>query len=212
VPALSGARKADSAPPPSGKVDGRRERSARTHKAIISALLDLVDEGNVEPSAAEIARRAGVAVRSIGQHFKSREALFLAAVEEHTRRVSPGEGSIDPDMSLEARVAAFAEVRARELELCAPVRRATSFVELGAARSPRAITRAVDAAWQRRRRELERVFARELDARPDREALASALDLLAHGRTWDTMRDALHLSPTQATAMLRRTLTAMLRG
>ena len=115
-------------------------------------------------------------------------------------------------MSLEARVAAFAEVRARELELCAPVRRATSFVEQGAARgSPRAITRAVDAAWQRRRRELERVFAHELDGRPDRDALATALDLLAHGRTWDTMRDALHLSPAQATAILRRTLTAMLR-
>ncbi len=194
------------------KKDGRRERSARTHRGIVAALLDLVEEGNLEPTAAQIARRAGVAVRSIRQHFPSREDLFLAAVEEHARRVAPLRDYVDARLPMANRVAAFADVRGRELEFCSPVRRAASFLDTAQkhVRASTAIGRATDEAWQRRRREVEQVFARELDGRPDKRELLDALDLLAHGRTWDTMRYALHLSPADATAMLRRALESVL--
>ena len=172
----------------------------------------IVDDGELEPTASQIAVRAGIAVRSIGQHFASREALFLAAVEAHTRRVAPTPISVPPAMSLRERIAIFAEVRGRELEACAPIRRASAFLD-GAPRPARessAIGRATDAAWARRRDELALVFARELKAAADRKALLDALDLLAHGRTWDTMRHALRLSPAEATAMLRRAVTTLL--
>ena len=35
------------------KRDGRRERSARTHKAIVAALIDLIEEGNLGPTASQ---------------------------------------------------------------------------------------------------------------------------------------------------------------
>jgi AcrR family transcriptional regulator len=205
-----------SAAPP--KKDGRRERSARTRRAIIAALLDLVQEGRLEPSALEIAGRAGVAERSIRQHFASREELFVAAVEEHTRRVAAPVGGIDPRLGLAERIAAFAEVRARELELCAPVRLATNAVQAasaavapkGRAARPTAIARATDAAWQRRRREVERVFEKEIAASAEPEALLDALDLATHGQTWDTMRYAMRLERADATALVRRNLAALL--
>ncbi|MBS2031786.1 MAG: TetR family transcriptional regulator [Deltaproteobacteria bacterium] len=193
-------------------VDGRRARSLRTRRAIVDALLDLVEDGELEPTAAQIAARAGIAVRSIGQHFASREQLFLAAVEAHTKRVAPTPISVPPTMPLRERIAIFAEVRGRELEATAPIRRASAFLDSAPrpARAASAIGRATDAAWARRRGELAHVFARELKAADDRKALLDALDLLAHGRTWDTLRHALRLSPAEATAMLRRALATLL--
>jgi len=188
--------------------DGRRERSARTHKAIVAALIDLIEEGNLAPTAGQIAKRASVAVRSIRQHFPSREDLFVAAVEEHSRRVGPMRAYVDARLPLAERVTAFAEARGRELEFCSPVRRAASVVH--AAPKSSAIGRATDDAWQRRRREVEQVFAAELDASDARRELLDALDLLSHGRTWDTLRYAMQLSPKAATDLLARSLKAVL--
>ncbi len=198
------------------KRDGRRERSARTHRAIVASLIDLIEEGNLAPTAAQIAKRAAVAVRSIRQHFPSREDLFVAAVEEHARRLTPLRTYVDARLPLEQRIAAFAEARGRELEFCSPVRRAALFVETSPAAhaggngGSSAIHKATDEAWHRRRREVEQVFARELEDHTDRAALMDALDLLTHGRTWDTMRYAMRLSPADATALLRRSLAAAL--
>jgi AcrR family transcriptional regulator len=187
------------------KRDGRRERSARTHKAIVGALIDLIEEGNLAPTANQIARRANVAVRSIRQHFPSREDLFVAAVEEHARRVAPMRSYVDARLPLEDRVSAFAEARAKELEFCSPVRRAASIIDTSPRTGSSAISRATDEAWQRRRREVEQVFAREIEQRRD---LVEVLDLLAHGRTWDTMRYAMQLSPANATSLLKRLISA----
>jgi AcrR family transcriptional regulator len=192
------------------KKDGRRERSVRTHKVIVASLIDLIEEGNVSPTAGQIARRASVAIRSIRQHFPSREDLFVAAVGEHARRVGPVRAYVDARLPFEERVTAFAEARGRELEFCAPVRRASSLV-IGTPKSAAsAIGRAMDDAWQRRRHEVEQVFAAELDAHTNRAELLDALDLLSHGRTWDTMRNAMQLSPEAATALLSRSILAVL--
>jgi AcrR family transcriptional regulator len=193
------------------KRDGRRERSARTHKAIVASLIDLIEEGNLAPTAAQIARRASVAVRSIRQHFPSREDLFIAAVEEHARRVEPLKAYVDARTPLAERIATFAEARARELEFCSPVRRAASTTLAAPKAASTAIGRATDDAWQRRRREVEQVFAAELDAHPDRQRVLDALDLLSHGRTWDTMRYAMQLSASTATELLRSSIQAVLR-
>ncbi len=107
-------------------------------------------------------------------------------------------------------------MRARELELCAPVRLATNAVQAATAvvpgrrARPTAIARATDAAWQRRRREVARVFEQEISASAEPDALLDALDLATHGQTWDTMRYAMRLSRTEAAALVRRNLTALL--
>ena len=189
------------------KRDGRRVRSARTHKAIVASLIDLIEEGNLSPTASQIAKRASVAVRSIRQHFPSREDLFVAAVEEHARRASPMKSYVDARLPLDERIASFAEARAKELEFCSPVRRAASVVDLSVTKGSTSISRATDEAWQRRRREVEQVFAAEIEKHRE---LLDALDMLTHGRTWDTMRYAMQLSPSAATSLLKKTLAAVI--
>lgn len=69
--------------PPS---DGRRQRSERSRKKILQSMWDLMVEGDMEPSAAAIAERAGVGLRSVFRHFEdmdtiSRELILLAESE-----------------------------------------------------------------------------------------------------------------------------------
>ncbi len=69
--------------------DGRSVRAERTRTAIVDALLSLLDEGDVKPTAERVASRAKVSERSVFQHFSDREALFEAAAQRQYERVMP---------------------------------------------------------------------------------------------------------------------------
>ncbi len=66
-------------------IDGRRKRSARSRAAIITATLTLLENGNLSPTAKQIAEEAGVGLRSFFRHFEDMEAL-LEAVDQQARQ------------------------------------------------------------------------------------------------------------------------------
>jgi hypothetical protein len=47
------------------KIDGRTERRDRNRTAVLDALLDLVEEGNLAPTVPEISERCGISHRSV---------------------------------------------------------------------------------------------------------------------------------------------------
>ena len=51
------------------KVDGRRLRSDRSRQVIVEAMLQLINEGNLVPTAQQIANHAKVGIRSVFRHF-----------------------------------------------------------------------------------------------------------------------------------------------
>jgi len=59
--------------------DGRRLRSERSRQAIIDAMLKLVAEGVLVPTAQQVSERAGVGIRSVFRHFSDMESLFASA-------------------------------------------------------------------------------------------------------------------------------------
>ena len=65
-------------------VDGRRKRSERSRAAIITATLNLIDNGNFSPTARQIADEAGIGLRSFFRHFEDMEAL-MDTVDQHMR-------------------------------------------------------------------------------------------------------------------------------
>ena len=81
---------------PAGEPDGRRLRSERSKQAIIDAILALMEEGNLVPSAQTVADRAGIGIRSVFRHFADMEELYAIAGEQqrHEKHVghrpSPG--------------------------------------------------------------------------------------------------------------------------
>ena len=73
------------------EMDGRIARGARARAAIVDALLALIEAGELRPSAARIAERAGVSLRSVFQHFKDVESLFAAMADRQRERPHAGQ-------------------------------------------------------------------------------------------------------------------------
>ena len=56
--------------------DGRIQRSERSRSAIVQAMLELIREGSLSPTAQQVAERAAVGVRTVFRHFSDMETLF----------------------------------------------------------------------------------------------------------------------------------------
>ncbi len=52
-------------------VDGRRARRERGRIAVSDAVIDLAFEGNANPTAEQVAKRAGVSVASLFRYFET---------------------------------------------------------------------------------------------------------------------------------------------
>ena len=56
--------------------DGRRRRSQESRARVVAAMLDLVRDGDVAPSAERVAARAEVGLRTVFRHFKDMDSLY----------------------------------------------------------------------------------------------------------------------------------------
>lgn len=189
------------------RVDGRLARGERARGAIVDALLDLLEAGELRPSAARIAERAGVSLRSVFQHFSDVETLFATAAERQKHRIVPLMRPV-PDGPLPARIAAFATQRAKLLELITPVRRAAILMEPFS----RELHARLTIFRTDKGAEVQRVFAREIAARPAamRRPLAAALVATCGWTTWQALREHQGLDRAQARRVLVHMLTALL--
>jgi len=191
------------------KVDGRSARSERTQAAVVDALLALTDEGDLRPTAARVALRAGVSLRSVFQHFQDMDLLYAIASERQYQRLSsllePPSAGGEPG----ARIEVFVAQRTRLLEAVTPVRRAAvlsePFSEVVAAR-----LRATRLLAQR---EVERSFAPELRslAVGERREVLAALTMATAWPAWESLRAHQGLGARQARAVITRTLRALLK-
>jgi AcrR family transcriptional regulator len=190
------------------QADGRVARGERTREAIVDALVALVEAGTLQPTGVEIAERAGVSLRSVRLHFPTREGLLLAAAARRAELMPPMAPVKADRPGLPALVSSFVEARARYLEATGPIRRA------GAAFEPRskAIGRVAKALRHERRRVTAETFAAVLASEPEesRAQLLDALDAASSGLTWDSLRLELQLSVEAASAVMARTIGALL--
>jgi len=106
--------------------DGRRERSRASRRAIVKATMDLMAEGDINPSAARVAERAGVGRRSVFRHFDDKESLYREIDAILTDAYAPRlfEPYLSDDWRLQ--LGELIERRARVYEEIAPFRIATS--------------------------------------------------------------------------------------
>jgi AcrR family transcriptional regulator len=192
------------------EMDGRIARGARARTAIVDALLVLIQAGELRPSAARIAERAGVSLRSVFQHFKDVESLFAAMADRQRERLAPLVGSVSGDGPLEKRLDAFVAARVRLLEAIAPVRRAAVLMEPFS----RELGKRLGAFRRQKAEEVRRVFATELADRPPagRRRLLAALVAASSWSTWQALRDHQGLSRAQARRVLHHMLETLLEG
>ena len=188
--------------------DGRTVRAERTRQALVDALLGLLDAGELSPTAAAIAQRAGVSERSVFQHFPDREALFEAVARQQYERVMPTLLPVDASLPLDERIDQFTRRRARLYELIGGVRRAALLLE----HESLAVVGWLTTARRAKAADAERVFRRELEATPadEREPLRAALIAVCAWPAWESWRTHQRLGVNRARAAMAVALGALL--
>jgi AcrR family transcriptional regulator len=176
---------------------------------VVRALLGLIAEGDLRPTAGRIAERAEISLRSVYVHFDDLDDLFLAAAAEQRGRVLALVRKLPSTGPFESRIEAFVEQRARVLEAIAAVAKATGLQEPF---SP-ALAAATKSARDLGRAELEEVFATELAALDDGTRLHAldACDALTNSDAWDYFRVRRGLPSHEAAATLATSLRLLLR-
>lgn len=69
--------------------DGRFERSRSSRAKIVAAMLALVADGDVQPSAAKVAETAKVGLRTVFRHFDDMDSLYREMSERIEAMVHP---------------------------------------------------------------------------------------------------------------------------
>ena len=187
-------------------MDGRLERSERSRAAIVDAMLGLLRDGMVRPSAEAVAERAGVSMRTLFRHVEDLDELFAAAVHaqaHHLRDVhhlEPVEGT------LAARVDVVVAHRSRLFEEIGPVRRAA----MREAPFHKSVAAGIERSGQDLRQQLEAMFDGELRATGPRAALAASIDVVTSWRAWEGWRSDQGLTVSEAEDAMRFALMALL--
>ncbi len=146
--------------------DGRVLRGRRNREAVVDAFLSLLEEGDPQPRAGAIASRAGVSTRSVFQHFRDLESLYLVAGQREAKRLAKILPEIDPSLSRRERIEVFVARRAEALEALAPVAAAARLREPQSAQLRANRQAFVDHA----RRYCRETFRPELESRGERGA------------------------------------------
>lgn len=186
--------------------DGRLTRAARTRAAVVEALLTLNDEGNLRPTARDIAAQAGVSLRSLYVHFDDLEALFIAASQRHVERIAEMLPPLVTEGTFAERLEAFLARREGVHEFGAGVRRAALLQEPF---SP-ALQQALAKGRHMVQAEVRRCFAPEIAAAGEATGrrLALAVDVATSSSTWDLLRLHQELSVEEATDQVRAMVLA----
>jgi AcrR family transcriptional regulator len=193
-------------PPP---VDGRRARGERTRLRVLEALLALVEEGELRPTAQEVASRAGVALRTVYHHFEDVEALRRMALNLQLTRHREMFQTIDPKDDLDERIRLLSRQLRKLFEVVTPIRRATLFDEHSSAE----MAEGLRSSRQVRRNHVAATFAPEIARRSaDGRSLLDALDTTTSWQSWYYMRTSLDRTPNAAEKILVITLTDLLNG
>jgi TetR/AcrR family transcriptional regulator, regulator of autoinduction and epiphytic fitness len=194
--------------PQLARLDGRLARSARTRHAVVDALLDLLGEGDLRPTAARIAERAGVSLRLVFHHFDDLEAIYSELADRQAERLKPLTVPIPVTLPFARRVEEFSAQRGRLLETISPVRRSAVLMEPFRP----ALAKRLKHARDLMRAATIAAFAPELAklAADEKRATIAALDVVTSWVAWEQMRRHQGLSETEARGVMASAIRALL--
>ncbi len=176
------------------ETDGRRKRAQTSRDRIVAAMLALIEEGHITPSAELVAGRAAVGLRTVFRHFADMETLYAAMTTELTRHYVHG---LRPFSSTDWRgqLRESAERRIATYEALLPFKRAAD--------AHRHASRAIQEEHDRM---VALMRARLLSILPEEKlsqtSLVETIDLLLSFDVWQRLRGDQKLSPDQARAII----------
>lgn len=201
---MSGARKKQTASVVAE--DGRSLRAAKNHEAIVQALYDLVRATHLPPTVADVAKHAGVGMRTVFRQFEDLDALYRSLAERVQGEIMAKIVLVPPSGDLDADLRVLVGRRARIFEHLAPFRRAARLV-----RHTSNFLQEQDATTAKMfRTMLEAIVSPHL-AQGAEDAL-EALDVLLSFETWDRLRDRQQLTVKRAERVLAEAAATIARA
>lgn len=183
--------------------DGRHRRSAESRRRIVEAMLELVREGDISPSADSVAARAGVGRRTVFRLFSDMEGIYREMQAIMRDKVAPVRALPLAGDTLHARLHALVDRRVRFFEEVMPV---TVAAAVHRHRSP--VLQADHVAIQA---ELRAILEGVLPADSGAE-LTEALDAVLSIDLWRRLRLEQRLEAAAATAVLHRIVGGLVTG
>lgn len=172
-------------------------------ESIVDAVYELMEAGEVLPTAELVAERAGVSARSVFRHFRDMDTLYGAIAERVADLLAPQLAAPVPDVPLRERIEHFVARRAEMFERVAPFRRAGTILH-GRSEEIARTRRSFDEVA---RKDLL-AYLPELKDRP--QPLGDAAELLTSFEAWDGMRRDRGLSPERAAVAVSYGLKSLL--
>lgn len=183
--------------------DGRRQRSGRSRRQIIEALFELMREGEMSPTAAMVAERANVGLRTVFRHFEDMESIFEEMTEDlkavtMPKLLRPLESATWQDKLMEA-VDRHAEIYEEvfPMQVALIIRRFKSDF----------LTKQYKSEVNLLRKSLRGFLPKEV---VQNRTLFAAIEVNLTFATWRRLRQDQNLSVTNATQTLKLIMTALI--
>jgi len=183
------------------EVDGRRQRSDASRRKIALAMLDLLREGEADPSADLVAERAGVGRRTVFRLFSDMEGVFREMHAIMTSRLTPEFARPLTATTWRGRLDELIERRAKAFEQMLPIKTAAD--------ARRYTSNFLKIEHKNITRLQRQALLAVLPATFARNEMLEALDLALSFEAWRRLRDEQGLSVRQAQEVLRRMVSAL---
>jgi hypothetical protein len=187
------------------EADGRRLRSSRSRERIVHALIELIRAGEMSPSAARVAEKANVGLRTVFRHFEemetlNREITAIVAAEILPLVEKPFEGK-----GWRAQFNDLLDRRAHIYERVMPLKVAGNLQRFRS----KFLMDDYNRFLRMEREGLKRVLPQKImgDA-----VLFQAIEMTTGFQAWRRLRQDQGLSPKDALAVLRHTVDCLLAG
>lgn len=183
--------------------DGRRRRGQDNRARIVAAMLEIIREGDMSPSAEQVARRAVVALRTVFRHFEDMDSLYRQMSEVIEVEVRSMVDRPFRSTDWRGRVVELVERRAAVFETISPFKRASDAF--------RHRSRFLEGDSQRLSRALRDILLRELPPEAARDQpKVEALDLVLSWEAWSRLRREQGLDPQAARDILETLVSQVL--
>ncbi|WP_052134909.1 TetR/AcrR family transcriptional regulator [Sphingomonas sp. 37zxx] len=183
--------------------DGRRERSKASRAAIIDAMVTLIRDGNLSPTADQVAVVARVGQRTVFRHFRDMEEIYREVTERVEDRVMPILIRPLEAADWQGRVREIADRRWKIYEELLPFRAAADLRRFNS-----------DVLMKDYRRQLQLEWTTLSAILPDAvnadRPLAIALHLALSFHCWRRLREDEYLDCEAARAVIMRMVDAVL--
>ncbi len=202
---MSPASDGRSTPPAREVADGRVLRGERNREAIVEAIVSLIQDTETQPTAREVAERAGVQPRTVFRHFQDMETLNSEVAARVAREVLPILREVESEGPVDVRLRSLVRTRAEVYERIAPFRRVSRGL-----RPRSAYVEEDHATLVRQLKENLAAVLPEVRSLP--APLAESLELLVSFEAWDRLRADQKLSPNQARRAVEHAALALLEA